>query len=137
MIYLYILKILLLSFPLRHHLLCIQGFQGYGYDNKFIDNLANIKYQLDNNSKIEILNSVDDICDECPNEKENKCKKNKNAEENITKFDNKVLDRLELKVGMLLDSEDLLSMIKEKIEQNVFDNLCETCNWKKYCLIHK
>ena len=42
-----------------HHLLCIQGYQGYGYSEKFTDNMDNIIEDL---IKEGFLNKEQTIC---------------------------------------------------------------------------
>lgn len=83
-----------------HHLLCLQGYQGYGYDEKFKKNMDNIFHQLNidniynannrdkdnkdnidnNNTNINNYNNViiltdypDDLCVCCPKLKNNQC----------------------------------------------------------------
>lgn len=82
-----------------HHFLCLQGYQGYGYDKKFKENMDKIFHQLDikniinnlcnnnNNTNTEIIDKTknikeyniiltdypDDLCIYCPKLKENKC----------------------------------------------------------------
>lgn len=74
-----------------HHLLCLQGYQGYGYDKKFRKNMDNIFHKLNINDinkvnkintnnkkhiikpKIILTDNPDDLCAYCPKLKENKC----------------------------------------------------------------
>ena len=51
-----------------HHLLCLQGFQGYGYDDKFVKNMSYINnLRKSENTTVSITNKADDICRCCPN----------------------------------------------------------------------
>lgn len=77
-----------------HHLLCLQGYQGYGYDCKFGKNMTKIHKKLNivttndnddndnsntnnknniNNIKIIVNDIADDLCKFCPNLKEELC----------------------------------------------------------------
>ena len=68
-----------------HHLLCLQGFQGYGYDENFVKNMAEINQsrKLDDTT-ISITNEADDICKACPNLKNNLCENNAQNERIIS-----------------------------------------------------
>lgn len=50
-----------------HHLLCLKGFQGYGYDENFTKNMidVNSKRKMENTT-ITLTNSPDDVCKACP-----------------------------------------------------------------------
>lgn len=116
-----------------HHLLCIQGFQGYGYSDEFINNMYSIKALL-NNEDTEIItsNKPDDICKFCPNLKEDICK-DANYNKNMVLMDNKVLNKLKIKNK--LNSKDAFKNVnkifnsKEKIEE-----ICKDCQWFNKCL---
>ena len=68
-----------------HHLLCLQGFQGYGYNKEFIQNLYEILQRFDTEPKLEIqvITECDDICMKCPYNKDNVCSKEPDSEEKI------------------------------------------------------
>ena len=57
-----------------HHLLCLKGFQGYGYDENFTRNMTevNIKRKRENVT-VSLVASPDDICCACPNLKDGIC----------------------------------------------------------------
>ena len=78
-----------------HHLLCLQGFQGYGYDDKFVKNMSYINnLRKSENTTVSITNKADDICRCCPNLKNNLCGNEKqNAE--IIKMDNEILSKID------------------------------------------
>ena len=68
------------SDPIRiraHHLLCMQGFQGYGYSKDFERHMGMIITFLNSNpsTAIQIITSVDEICSKCPYCVEGKCAK--------------------------------------------------------------
>ena len=45
-----------------HHLLCLQGFQGYGYDEDFVKNMTEINFsRKQKDTLISITNENDDI----------------------------------------------------------------------------
>lgn len=51
-----------------HHLLCMQHFQGYGYDERFVANLGRIIQELRENpaSPVLLTDTADEICRACP-----------------------------------------------------------------------
>ena len=119
-----------------HHLLCIKGFQGYGYDENFTKNMKKINTQRKNNKTIVILkNEKDDICNKCPNLNNNLCE-NKNQNEKIVKMDNEVLKRLDK--NKTYNSVDLFNQIDElfNTEESV-DNICFECMWHDKCLFYQ
>ena len=62
-----------------HHMLCLQFFEGKGYSDEFITNMADIKNILDReNPYVEIVSGVDDLCVKCPNCIGENCKNEKN-----------------------------------------------------------
>ena len=77
-----------------HHLLCLKGFQGYGYDKDFVKNMTDIntKRKLDTTT-IKLTNSSDDICKNCPKLESNLCE-NENQNKRIVEMDNEVLRNL-------------------------------------------
>lgn len=65
-----------------HHLLCLQFFEGRGYDKKFIENLKNILKRLNRGEKIKIVKGKDDICSACSYSSNNeRCRLYKRIEE--------------------------------------------------------
>ncbi len=59
------------SDPIRiraHHLLYIQGFQGYGYSSEFVTHIERIDSFLKSNPyhKLQIIVETDEICSKCP-----------------------------------------------------------------------
>ena len=80
-----------------HHLLCLKGFQGYGYDENFTKNMidVNSKRKMENTT-ITLTNSPDDVCKACPNLKNNVCE-NEKQNEKIVFMDNEVLKKIDSK----------------------------------------
>ena len=62
-------------FKLRpHHGICIGFFQGKGYSKEFTEHMTDtIKYLEENNPKICITASTDEICKACPNNIKGQC----------------------------------------------------------------
>lgn len=116
-----------------HHILCIQGYIGKGYNKEFIKNMDEIVKQLRENSNIfiNIIYKEDDICKFCPNRNENnKCKdsyKVKYIDQKVVKY-----FKLEEKNYKYID---ILNEIKENINMDKMKDICSSCSWYKnnYC----
>ena len=127
---------MILEIRLRgHHLLCVQGFQGYGYNQDFIENMEHIKSLLKNkNTMIRILNSSDDICRFCPNLTEEKLCKNEKYNQTIQKMDNEVINKLNIKNNEI-NSEELFNKVNQLFKsKKSIDKICNRCMWINECL---
>ncbi|MDR2967401.1 MAG: DUF1284 domain-containing protein [Methanobacteriaceae archaeon] len=126
-----------------HHLLCLQGYQGYGYSEKFKENLEKkLNILKNNNTKVILTNSPDDFCEKCPNLKENICIKNSKSlneslknNDKIVKMDSAILKKTKLEKNKEYSYAKLI-----KIVNNVFSNkkdlkyICKDCSWANKCL---
>ena len=119
-----------------HHLLCLKGFQGYGYDENFTENMTDIneKRKLPD-TQVSLTNSPDDICKACPNLKDNTCG-NELQNERIVNMDNEVLKKLD--VSKEHNSLELFEKIDEIFnnEESV-SNICFNCMWHEKCLFYQ
>lgn len=115
-----------------HHFLCMQGFQGYGYSKKFIENMEQIINHIKENCncKINLINSCDDICSACGNNKDQYC-----SNESVNNMDEAVLNKLGLKNGAILKSKDVFDLVNERLktEEDIKD-ICGSCRWTDKCL---
>ncbi len=120
-----------------HHLLCMQGFQGYGYSKDFIDNLRNIiiKLKAHPETEIELIDECDAICASCPHNKKDRCDIRPEANETIQQQDRIVLGVLGLSTGTKITIKDVHALIQEKINTpSTAHHLCGDCPWKMQCL---
>ncbi|SHK53242.1 DUF1284 domain-containing protein [Tepidibacter formicigenes] len=114
-----------------HHLLCIQGYQGKGYSNEFINNMNKIVNILKNNldTKIKIISKTDFICSKCPSNIGNGlCK----SETKVHSLDSKTLEILDLKKNQIYVYKEILSIIKKNLTLEKFQYICKNCEWFKY-----
>jgi hypothetical protein len=116
----------------------MQGFQGYGYDRYFVNNLAGILKEIDTNPdlELEIIAECDAICFKCPHNKEDVCKKDVDSEIKVKEMDEWVLRKLELQKGAVCGAGDIIELLHQKLE-NTTDiiEICGDCDWKKECLL--
>jgi len=133
-----------------HHLLCLQGYQGYGYDTKFKAKMETIIEQVNaNDYKLTITNSADDLCESCPNLKDGKCVEgleiSDNSSENknnmnknnskIVNMDNIVIEKAKLEKNREYSFNEAISIINKSFHniQNA-KKVCKDCKWIEKCL---
>jgi len=120
-----------------HHLLCMQGFQGYGYSKDFVDNMARVieNIRLRPNSQIELIAECDVICSACPYNGEGVCQKEEDAGQRVRNRDLVILRRLELEVGAIVRAKDIFSVTNSKLKDSPdIQDICGDCDWKEKCL---
>ena len=119
-----------------HHLLCLKGFQGYGYDENFVENMIFINSQRKlPSTAISLTDSADDICSSCPNLKENRICEDHIQNEKIISMDRKVLKKLDSKeynAVELFDRIDEIFNTKESVSE-----ICFNCKWIDKCLFYQ
>ena len=127
------------SYTLRaHHLLCIQGFQGYGYNEKFTVNLKKIVdeiFQSPSETNITLIEELDDACEACPHKGVLTCDRDSHSDQIVKSMDKNVLEKLELENTFSDPAESLLRLSQEKL-QTVGDviGVCDQCTWQPECL---
>ena len=119
-----------------HHLLCLKGFQGYGYDENFTKNMIDVNSKRkQKDTVVSLTSSPDDICSHCPNLKNNMCE-NKEQNERIIKMDNEVLKHFDLTKKYssvrLFEKIDEIYNTKESVSE-----ICFNCMWHEKCLFYQ
>ena len=119
-----------------HHLLCLKGFQGYGYSKDFTENMIEINaLRKSENSTVHLTNSPDDICKACPNLKDGICE-NESENDKIVNMDNEVLKKLdpskEYDAIGLFEKIDEIYNTKESVSK-----ICFNCIWHDKCLFYQ
>lgn len=119
-----------------HHLLCLKGFQGYGYNKDFIKNMIKINaLRKDENTNIRLVDSSDDICKACPNLKNNICE-NKVQNERIIKMDKEVLSKIDSKKEY--NAKELFEQINSIFNsKKSVEKICFRCVWHEKCLFYQ
>jgi hypothetical protein len=120
-----------------HHLLCLQGFQGYGYNLRFTENMAAVIRQIETDPELnlEIITTEDDICLHCPCLSETGCRKETGSHQKIRSLDLKVLAKLNCQPGRKENAQQII-----KLTNNMFKTyadireICGNCHWKEQCL---
>lgn len=119
-----------------HHLLCLKGFQGYGYSEEFSENMTEINsLRKENDTTIMLVNEKDDICKACPNLKNDLCESSDHNRK-IVRMDDNVLSKIakekEYNAVELFKKVDELFPDKKSVE-----NICFNCNWHEKCLFYQ
>jgi hypothetical protein len=119
-----------------HHLLCLQGFQGYGYSRGFKRNLKEIIQYLKSHphGKLKVVANADIICQKCPHLKGKNC--NKSSDSNsIERMDFLVLEKLDIEEGREELAQNLFSRVNKTFKnQRDLEDVCGNCSWKNKCL---
>ena len=111
-----------------HHGVCLYFFQGKGYSGEFVENMSHMKAVLEENPKVRLLNSADDICAACPNKLTETCA------EKASRYDREVLRRCGLSVGERLPYREFSRKVIETIlRPGVRAEICGDCQWSSLC----
>ncbi len=115
-----------------HHLLCILGFRGLGYDRTFVENFAGVVSRViaDPQAVVTVTDCCDVICASCPHKKSGKCAKSPDINVKLARRDRAVLGRLGLTVGSSRSVERIYGLVTVKISPtDVKRELCASCQW--------
>lgn len=117
-----------------HHLLCMLGYRGLGYNKKFALNMKNIISDLRTNPSIKIivLAQADDFCTACPHNKEGNCVQKPDSGENVQNLDLQYLKLLQIQLGDPLSINNVWSIISSSISLKNMENICNNCDWWSY-----
>ncbi|GAW92886.1 DUF1284 domain-containing protein [Calderihabitans maritimus] len=121
-----------------HHLLCLQGFRGLGYDERFVLVTQEVLEILRINPSlhVKLVDEPDILCAACPHHRRGLCTRNgPNTEERVRWQDREILKLLGLENGCEATFSWLLKTVGNKIASNDLDRLCTNCQWYSlgYC----
>jgi len=120
-----------------HHLLCTQGFQGYGYDENFTNHLKNIieKFKTQPDTTIQLVSEWDAICVKCPNLMEEKCQMDETSDLRIKKMDKNVLKAIDVPQNAIIKYSAAIEKINDTFKnRSQLENICGNCRWIEVCL---
>lgn len=112
-----------------HHLFCLLGYRGMGYSEEYVENMTRLHQTLRNNLKTRILlvKGPDQLCEKYPNSGEYHCQN-----DNIYIRDSVILEKLGLKIGQIMNWEDIELLIRSYIVPSDIQSICKTCSWRSY-----
>jgi hypothetical protein len=115
-----------------HTLLCLQGFRGEGYSPGFVENLAAIHRQLEQqpDTLVEIMDAPDAVCGACPHQQSAGCTLNgRQSEDEMREQDHDVLARLGLEAGTVVAWREILHRIGASLTGAELPEICGQCRW--------
>lgn len=116
-----------------HHLLCILGFRGKGYDSAFVENMGRVAdaIQSQPDLRLTVCDSCDDICGGCPHGRSNTCHKHQGAAAATRQMDRAVLSRLKLRKGETVTVNEAYQRVADRIEvEDIAHTFCTECEWR-------
>lgn len=134
--------------PLRiraHHLLCLQGFQGFGYSEKFIAQMRRVHrlLRMKPDTDIQVLIGSDILCEHCPHHYRGRCTTDDPENQPIATDtpdqailkDRRVLTWLELENESVQLWGQLLYKVGRLVDSTAMNALCRNCKWREeeYC----
>ncbi|MCD5383292.1 DUF1284 domain-containing protein [candidate division WOR-3 bacterium] len=119
-----------------HHLLCLQGFQGYGYNKNFVNGMAQVIKDIEQYPylALKIIDECDVICSYCPYNRDRVCQKKRDSPKRVKAVDLLVLRKLGLKNGARGTPKKLFSLVNRKLKTiSDIQGICSDCEWKEQC----
>ena len=111
-----------------HHGMCLYFFRGKGYSGEFVENMSAMKAILQENPKVRLMDSADDICAACPNKVTETCA------EKASRYDREVLRRCGLSAGDTLPYRQFSQKVIETIlRPGLRGSICGDCQWRGLC----
>jgi len=114
------------------HYVFIENFVGKGYNQEFVENMASLINQLNENpeSFLELCCEIDIICECCPNAIGNQC----NSFEKVLEFDKNLLNICNLQEKIIISWQQLKKISSDRILiPKKLEQVCEGCCWINIC----
>ena len=123
-----------------HHLLCLQGYQGYGYSKDFVENINKVIRQVRTNPDliIEVTAQNDIICAGCPYAGKVHCEKNEDSQYTVHAMDLIILEEMNLIEGASGTLRDLTQLVNAMFRsKSTLLSICGHCQWQQKCLWYR
>ena len=114
-----------------HHALCVGFFQGKGYSEAFVENMASVIGALRASDPLLTLRSAaDPLCRSCPHNNGGVCE----SADKVARYDAAVLRLLGLRNGAALRRSELSARVRERIlAPGRLGEVCGDCQWYEIC----
>lgn len=119
-----------------HHLLCMQGFQGYGYSDAFTKHLQKIVTQLREkpDTYIRLIAACDHICSGCPHQVQQHCQMDAESDSRIAAMDSAILTQMQIRPGSAGTIQEMFHKAAQAFPtQEAVKEICKDCQWTKQC----
>lgn len=118
-----------------HHFICLQFFEGHGYAEEFVDNLADVLSDL-RRDPATLITTADDVCRACPHLAPDKtCADPRSGESEIARIDALAMALLHVHPG-----DDLtLAQVAERLADDALAvgrwrfEACDGCGFETVC----
>jgi hypothetical protein len=113
-------------------LVCLQHFQGKGYNGAFVSAVEKIVSALtkDYHEKIvSVVDRCDDVCKHCPKMVNNRCI----DEIEIMELDTCFSGILGLSAGNIVTPFEIREITRKKLSPTKFQKVCGNCRWFDLC----
>ena len=115
-----------------HHMLCLLGFRGLGYNEEFVRRMSWVKEHLSSAPQVavEVTDAPDYVCLACPYLGVDGCQlQDADSERRTGEQDRAVMARLGVVRGDSLPWSEVLSRIRLAVASGDLDGLCPDCPW--------
>ena len=119
-----------------HHLLCLQGFSGHGYDPAFTANLGVLARAVaaDPSEPVTLVEGLDDVCAACPHAQHGACASPEGGEASAREHDAVVLAALGLRAGDVTSFADVRRRLASTADaRSALWLRCQSCRWLAVC----
>jgi hypothetical protein len=120
-----------------HHLLCIPRFYNGGYDKRFAENMKGICLMIRENPDVKIkviVGELDDLCEKCPYEYENRCVQSREIGKWVVSQDEKVAGYLDLKSNSIHVAKEVFNLSINAVNEKNIEFVCEGCIFLENCI---
>lgn len=120
-----------------HHLFCVQGYWGKGYDERFRETMGRIADLLrqDPDTPVTVVDGPDEICGCCPHLLKGRCTWDEAGEASVREHDAALMRALHLAdrdTVSIREVNDRLARDPDALR--VVSHYCSTCPWNSDCL---
>lgn len=124
-------------FRLRpHHLLCVQGYRGKGYDDRFRETMGRIARTLaeDPSLPVTVTDGPDDVCRACPHLRDGRCTWDQAGEAAVREHDAALLAAFRIADGDVTTIRDVARKVATDANvSGVVARYCGPCPWVSDC----
>ena len=121
-----------------HHLLCMQGFQGYGYSDAFTEHLGKIVTQFREkpDTRIALTAACDEICSGCPHQVHGRCQMDAESDSRIRAMDTAILTKMQTEPGSCGTIAKMFQQAGQTFPTKAsVTDICGDCQWDGICSV--